>query len=65
MPIYDFTCQECGEQSEVLVRGESQPECPRCGSERMTRLLPLVASPSRDANAAGGDCPSGGSCGAA
>lgn len=43
MPIYDYACQGCGAQSELLVRGAAAPACPACGSERMERLLSLPA----------------------
>lgn len=35
MPIYEYTCQECGSQFEKFVRSMSttvEPKCPHCGS---------------------------------
>jgi len=46
MPIYEFHCDKCGRDSEVLVRSarwEGTP-CPRCGSTRLTKKLSVFAS---------------------
>ena len=43
MPLYDFRCQDCGAESELLVRGAAAPACPACGSEALERLLSLPA----------------------
>jgi putative FmdB family regulatory protein len=64
MPLYDYACQKCGHQSELLVGASSQPACPECGSERMSKLLPVVAAPNRGSAASEGRNPPGGSCGA-
>ena len=41
MPIYDYSCQDCGKVSEILTRGaENQTiHCPECGSDNMLRLM--------------------------
>jgi putative FmdB family regulatory protein len=62
MPIYEYHCEECGQESELLVSAHAQPDCPKCGSQKMSKLLSIVAAPSRDA-ADGQPGPSGGSCG--
>ena len=63
MPLYEYACEECGRESELLVNGSSQPACPKCGSPKMSKLLSIVASPNRGTSA--GDRPPtpGGSCG--
>jgi putative FmdB family regulatory protein len=44
MPIFDYTCADCGQTSELLVRGsQDQPACPRCGSAKLEKQLPVVA----------------------
>ena len=64
MPLYEYTCEECGQQSEQLVSNSTKPNCPKCGSSRLSKLLSIVASPNRGGSTAGGpDRPSGGSCG--
>ena len=40
MPIYDYTCQACGHQFELLVRGQRTPACPSCKSKKLERLFP-------------------------
>ena len=33
MPLFDYTCTECGEQQELLLKeGKETLECPKCGS---------------------------------
>jgi putative FmdB family regulatory protein len=47
VPLFDFHCQACGAESELLVRGsDPAPTCPACGSEQLERLpaLPAVRS---------------------
>jgi putative FmdB family regulatory protein len=46
MPIYEFHCEACGRDSEVLARSvnwQGTP-CPRCGSQRLTKKLSVFAS---------------------
>jgi putative FmdB family regulatory protein len=61
MPIYEYRCQSCQAEFEVLVRGSEKPECPQCESKKLERRLSVVASP----GSGGGDpMPmSGGMCG--
>lgn len=52
MPIYEFHCEKCARDSEVLVRSshwEGTP-CPHCGSTKLTKKLSVFAS-----SAGGGD----------
>jgi putative FmdB family regulatory protein len=46
MPIYEFHCQACGKESEVLVRSAAWQGtlCPKCGSPRLTKKLSVFAS---------------------
>jgi putative FmdB family regulatory protein len=44
MPIYEFTCSACDHEFEVLVRGTEQPECPKCGDEKLNRKLSVPAA---------------------
>jgi putative FmdB family regulatory protein len=60
MPLYEYACQECGEQSELLIRSGEEPDCPKCGSGKLARLLSIVAAPTRgESPARGKDLPSG------
>ncbi len=46
MPIYEFQCEECGRDSEVLVRSTKWDgtKCPQCGSVRLIKKLSVFAS---------------------
>ncbi|MBL7183694.1 MAG: zinc ribbon domain-containing protein [Anaerolineae bacterium] len=41
MPVYEYRCENCGEQVEVLVRSRTStpPTCPNCGSSLLEKLL--------------------------
>ncbi len=46
MPIYEFLCQDCGKVSSYLVMNihtPFSPECKKCQSKKMTRLISRVA----------------------
>ena len=46
MPIYEYLCEECGRVSSFIVlniRDPYHPQCKRCRSERMTKLISRVA----------------------
>jgi len=45
MPIYEYQCNDCGKVSEFLIikTGEAfTPQCKRCKSKKMTRVLSRV-----------------------
>ena len=37
MPLFEFTCTECGHQFETLVMGNRLPACPKCSSESLDK----------------------------
>ena len=46
MPIYEYRCEECGRVSSFLVlkvRDPFQPQCKKCRSSNMTKLISRVA----------------------
>lgn len=46
MPIYEYTCQECREKFERLVKtmdGKTNPACPSCGSKKTERAMSVFA----------------------
>jgi putative FmdB family regulatory protein len=59
MPLYEYICADCEEPAELLVRAGQPPACPACGSTRLTKLLSVVAAPSRDASASRPEPPTG------
>ncbi|MGO8765362.1 MAG: FmdB family zinc ribbon protein [Limisphaerales bacterium] len=46
MPIYEFHCEKCGQDSELLVRSSDwkNSECPRCGSKKLSKKFSTFAS---------------------
>jgi putative FmdB family regulatory protein len=70
MPIYEFLCEKCGRNSEILVRSSNWKgtACPHCGSTKLTKKLSVFASagggghsaPSFGGENGGGHCCSGG-----
>ena len=41
MPIFEYRCEECEHEFELLVRGEMTPACPSCESTNLEKLLSL------------------------
>ena len=48
MPIYEYVCNDCTQQFEVLVLRQDTPACPSCDSVDLRRVLsvPRVKSSS-------------------
>ncbi|MDZ7653291.1 MAG: zinc ribbon domain-containing protein [Burkholderiaceae bacterium] len=44
MPIYEYTCLDCGREFEALVRSETVPECPQCHSVQLQKKLSVFAT---------------------
>lgn len=46
MPIYEYLCLECGEVTEILVRGSGKTDavCAKCGSQRVERKFSTFAT---------------------
>jgi putative FmdB family regulatory protein len=45
MPIYEYRCEECGKISEFLlikIEDKFNPQCKRCQSKKMSRILSRV-----------------------
>jgi putative FmdB family regulatory protein len=71
MPIYEFHCEKCGQDSEVLVRSSNWKgtKCPHCGSSKLDKKFStFAAAGAPDSGSApksgggGGHC-CGGACG--
>ncbi|MBX3605924.1 MAG: zinc ribbon domain-containing protein [Piscinibacter sp.] len=43
MPIHDFRCRSCGQQFELLVRGDGPHACPHCAGTALDKLLSRIA----------------------
>src|SRR5436853_6876190 len=47
MPLYEYRCEGCGEQFEVVQRVSARVEdttCPHCRAQKATRLISTFAS---------------------
>ena len=45
MPIYEYQCESCGENFELLQEVNEAPVCSNCGGKELTRLLSTPARP--------------------
>jgi putative FmdB family regulatory protein len=48
MPIYEFHCEQCAQDSEILVRSADWKgaKCPHCGSSKISKKFSTFASAS-------------------
>ncbi|NIP84950.1 MAG: zinc ribbon domain-containing protein [Planctomycetales bacterium] len=44
MPLYEYVCEDCRSEFELLVRGSQPPLCPNCGGKRLEKLLSVPAA---------------------
>ena len=44
MPIFEYQCQSCQNQFELLVSSESQIACPECSSAEVNKLFSVFSS---------------------
>jgi len=51
MPIYEYECDTCHGQFELLIRGEEAAVCPECGTQSVERLLSVPAAHAANKNA--------------
>lgn len=57
MPIYEYFCEDCQEEVEVLVlSSRDAPECPKCGRGNLKRVLSVFSSPQGSGASAGDSC---------
>ena len=54
MPIYEYACEKCGNEFELLVRGKEKAACPKCKSVKLERKLSLPAIKSETTHALAG-----------
>ncbi len=44
MPLYEYQCEDCQAEVELLIRGSERPKCPKCESQKMHKLLSAPAA---------------------
>lgn len=60
MPIYEFYCDDCGSESEILVKSSDWEgtQCPHCQSEKLSKKLSTFAARTENGvGIGGGDLP--------
>ncbi len=64
MPIYEFACEQCGKESEILVRSSKWQgtPCPHCGSKKLAKKFSTFASSTAGSSSSPGPAPGGGGC---
>jgi putative FmdB family regulatory protein len=65
MPLFEYACQDCEREFELLVRGHQTPECPSCHSTNLERQQSTFAARSAGASSSVSEAPMGacGRCG--
>jgi putative FmdB family regulatory protein len=43
MPIYEYRCQSCNAEFELIVRASTVPACPSCGATSLEKILSMFA----------------------
>ena len=45
MPIYEYTCEKCGQVTEVMqkVSDPPPPRCDNCGSKKLAKVVSLTS----------------------
>lgn len=43
MPIFEYQCQSCDAQFELLVAVREKPACPTCDSKQLDKLMSAAA----------------------
>jgi putative FmdB family regulatory protein len=43
VPLYDYRCNACQAEFELLVNQSTVPACPQCAAADLERLMSLVA----------------------
>lgn len=65
MPIYEFHCEKCERDSEILVRSTDWKKsvCPHCGSNHLAKKFSTFAAAGGTSGSGSGTCDTGGSGG--
>ena len=69
MPIYEYSCKDCGNHFELvrpMKEADAANSCKKCQSERTVRMISLFSAKTREgviAGAGGGCSCGGGGCG--
>lgn len=53
MPIYEYACQQCQHEFEVLLRGVETANCPQCEGDQLVKLFSVPAAHSQHSVSSG------------
>jgi len=60
MPLFAYTCNACGVESELLIRGGETPACPACHGgdleKQLSHIRPMQASGPEPAGCGASQC---------
>lgn len=59
MPIYEYRCDKCSSEFEILVwsaRDEAKLKCPKCGHTGVQRVLSACVNRNRSAGLSAAPC---------
>jgi len=67
MPIYEFICDTCSNEFEVLTSGYEKIKCDKCGGESLTKKFSVFSVNSANKNSSpipqcSGGCADAGNC---
>jgi len=63
MPIFEYICQECDHEFEVLVFGRDKAECPKCHGRKLAPQLSVFAVSAKSGSTSSAPLGPCGSCG--
>lgn len=46
MPLYEYHCEKCDSEFELLMRAGERATCPSCGSVKLEKLISVPAASS-------------------
>ena len=44
MPLFEYSCEKCQNEFELLVRSSDKPTCPDCGSNQLEKRFSVPAA---------------------
>ena len=70
MPIFEYICDKCGNNFELLIFGKDTAKCDKCGSPEITKKFSVFSSVNSTKSQEGcspsfcesGACPAANSC---
>lgn len=70
MPLFEYKCEKCGADFELLIFGNETAKCEKCGSVELTKKFSVFSAVNSTKNSdscspsfcESGACPSAGAC---